>query len=129
MTHALFIDNDEGSLVLFREICRQMGIGYTGIQNPSQIMKLIPTLSAIDIVVLDLEMPHMTGYQVLNMFRSHSNLQNLTIVACSVHTGETEAAQAAGFNSFIVKPIDIDQFPQQLLAIMNGQAIWETHSH
>jgi CheY-like chemotaxis protein len=129
MTHALFIDNDEGSLVLFREICLQMGIGYTGIQNPSHIAKLIPTLSAIDIVVLDLEMPHMTGYQVLNTFRSLPHLQNLTIVACSVHTGETEVAQAAGFNSFIVKPIDIDQFPQQLLAIMNGQAIWETHSH
>lgn len=102
-----------------------MQIGYTGIQHPSQIEKVIPTLSPIDIVLLDLEMPNMNGYQVLSLLRTYPSFQKLSIVACTVHTEAAERAQAAGFNSFIIKPIDIDRFPEQLIAILNGQMIWE----
>jgi CheY-like chemotaxis protein len=127
MIHALFIDNDLGSQILFEEICRDQGIQYTGIKDPVQIEKHLNHLSTVNVVVLDLEMPHHNGYEVLSKLRSHPNFERLPIAACTVHNNELERAQSAGFNSFIIKPLKLALFAQQLLTISQGGSIWETH--
>ena len=35
-----------------------------------------------------------------------------------------QAAHAAGFDGFIGKPIDPDRFPEQIRAILKGEAVW-----
>lgn len=127
MIHAVFIDNDQGSLVLFEEISRQYKIQYTGIINPDQVEQVLSQLLHLDIIFLDLEMPKYNGYDILKLIRSHEKFQSISVVACTVYSDEIERARNAGFDSFIVKPIDVEQFPLQLQAILQGEAIWETH--
>ncbi len=128
MIHAVFIDNDQSSLVLFEEICRQRRIQYTGIKKPELVVQALSQLSDVDIVLLDLQMPKHDGYEVLILLRTLPGFQSIPIVACTVYGDEMERAKNAGFSSFIVKPLKIDRFPDQLLAILQGQLIWETHS-
>jgi len=128
MIKAVFIDNDQSSLVLFEELCRQYQIQYTGIQKSDQLEQYISQLGSADIILVDLDMPKRNGYEVLKWLRSHSELQAVPIVACTVYTDKVEDAQSKGFSSFIAKPLNISLFFEQLLNIIRGQPIWETHS-
>lgn len=128
MVHAVFIDDDQSSLVLFEEVCRLYKIQYTGIQKPEQVVRQLSSLSHVDIILLDLQMPKYSGYDILKQLRSQPELQSLPIVACTVYSDEMERARDAGFSSFIVKPLNINRFPDQLASILQGQGLWETHS-
>lgn len=59
MPHVLFIDDDYPSLILFEEVCRQHGLQYIGIQNPTDLAK--SNLVGVDMVFVDLDMPLMIG--------------------------------------------------------------------
>jgi len=127
MIKAVFIDNDQSSLVLFEELCRQYQIHYTGIQKSDQIEQYISQLASADIIFVDLDMPKRNGYDVLKWLRSHPELHAIPVVACTVYTDKVEDAQAKGFSSFIAKPLNLNLFFEQLLTIVRGQAIWETY--
>lgn len=127
MVTALFIDNDQGSLVLFEELCRYMGIMYVGLQNPTYIDTMKDVLPTFDIIFLDLEMPTVTGYTILKILRAYNLKKNCPIIACTVYNTERENARQAGFDSFIVKPLNVDRFPKQLESLLAGQQIWEMY--
>ena len=78
-----------------------------------------------DIVFIDLEMPQRNGYEILEELLKDSHYQSIPIVATSVHTGELQNVQSAGFSSFISKPLSKDKFPKQLSSILNGEAVWD----
>lgn len=128
MTCVLFVDNDAASLVLFRELCRLMGIECECVEKPAQLTAVIQKRPHFDLALVDLEMPQLTGYEVLKLLRSLPQFQTTPIVACTVYVGEFDQAYRAGFNSFITKPINIDRFPEQIMALVAGQTIWERYS-
>jgi CheY-like chemotaxis protein len=78
-----------------------------------------------DIVFIDLEMPQMNGYEILSELLKDVQYQSIPLIASSVHTGELRTVQAAGFHSFISKPLSKDKFPKQLRHILDGEAIWD----
>jgi two-component system, sensor histidine kinase and response regulator len=64
----------------------------------------------IDIVLMDLQMPEMDGFQATAKLRSDSRFATLPIVAMTAHatTEERQRCLAAGMNDHIAKPIDPD---------------------
>ena len=59
-----------------------------------------------DIVLLDIEMPRMDGFEVLRIVRRDPHLQNLPIIMITSRTGEKHKQQAfdLGVNRFLGKP-------------------------
>ncbi|MFN8527146.1 MAG: response regulator [Anaerolineae bacterium] len=129
LSHILFVDNDAASLVLYQEICLMIGIEARCFQKPLQLAAEVEKLPTIDAAIIDLEMPNLNGYEVLTLLRAMPRFYTIPIVACTVYSGEIDRAIQAGFDGFIMKPINIDRFPEQLMAILNDQAIWERHSN
>ena len=128
MLKAVFLDNDQSSLVLFEELCRQYQIYYTGIQKSDQLEQYISQLASADIIIVDLEMPKRNGFDVLQWIRSHPTLKSIPVVACTVYTDQMEHTRDSGFSSFMVKPLNVNRFFEQVQKIIQGQPIWETHS-
>ena len=71
-------------------------------------------------------MPRLDGYQVFDILKSYPHLKNVPVVAYSVHVSELNAARSRGFDSFLGKPLDVDQFPSQLTQILKGEGVWST---
>lgn len=69
---------------------------------------------SIDAVVLDLEMPGMSGVEVARQLRRDAPAATLPLIAVTGHSGATHrmAAQEAGCDAVLVKPYD----PDELLA-------------
>ena len=67
-----------------------------------------------DIILLDIEMPDMTGFEVMDKIKKDNKLQNIPVIFVTSHASETLVAKAVGQGAvdYIVKPFD----PNILLA-------------
>ena len=65
-----------------------------------------------DLMLLDLNMPKMDGKQLLKQMRADPNLRRIPVVALTTSKQESDIIRTydLGANSYIVKPVDMDQF-------------------
>jgi two-component system response regulator len=75
------------------------------------------------VVFLDLKLPFITGVEVLREIRADPRTSRLAVVilTSSAEDQDLQACYALGVNSYIVKPVDIDQF---FAAIQQVGAYW-----
>jgi two-component system cell cycle response regulator DivK len=66
-----------------------------------------------DLVLLDLGLPDMDGWQVLTQMRSDPDTHGLRVVAFTAHAmvGDEQRVLDAGFDGYLSKPIDFSTFP------------------
>ena len=71
----------------------------------------------VDLVLMDIQMPVMDGYEAARRIRAMPALASLPIVALTAGAFQTQrdAAAAAGMNGYIAKPFDVDQAVAQIL--------------
>ncbi|KAB2873263.1 MAG: response regulator, partial [Burkholderiaceae bacterium] len=76
-----------------------------------------------DAVLMDVQMPAMSGYEVTRLLRQRHDAQALPIIALTAAalTSERELALAAGMNAFLTKPIDAQRLQEALLAALGAR--------
>ena len=91
------------------------------------VVQLAETVGKLDLILLDLGLPHENGYEILQALRRRPQFTNTLVVAITGHTSleEMRKAQDAGFDGFIGKPLQFDRFPDQLRRILDGKQVWE----
>lgn len=64
-----------------------------------------------DLVLLDISLPEMDGYEVAAHIRKTEGIENIPIIAVTAHAmaGDEEKALAAGCSDYLSKPIDEDE--------------------
>jgi len=69
-----------------------------------------------DLILLDLYIPKMDGYEVTRILKGDEDLRGIPIIAITAHAmkGKREEALAAGFDGYITKPINVRELPQQI---------------
>jgi len=69
-----------------------------------------------DLILLDIQLPVMDGYEVARQLRSNPELNKVPIIAVTSYamSGDREKALSAGCNGYIEKPIDPDTFLAQV---------------
>jgi len=79
-----------------------------------------------DVIFLDIHVKPYDGFEMLKMLREHPNYRKVPVVAltASVMNEEVEQLRVAGFDSCFATPLDIDQFPDRLQRVLNGEVMW-----
>jgi CheY-like chemotaxis protein len=74
-----------------------------------------------DLILLDLNLPKISGFEILSKLKSNDDLKQIPIVIFTTsHTQEDiEKCYKLGANSFISKPIDLDSFIDTIRVIGN----------
>ena len=111
----LLADDNAPSRELMREILEPCGYDVAEAANGREALDLIRN-SPPDVVLLDLQMPVMDGFAVIHAVRSDERLRLLTVIAltASAMLGDRERAIAAGFDSYIAKPISLENVRNQI---------------
>jgi excisionase family DNA binding protein len=103
----LVIDDDENFLEVVRELLTASGFAVETARQGFLAGYLVGRRTP-DVIVLDLVMPGLDGYEVLALLREREESRGIPVVACTSLRGpETEARlKNAGFDAFVRKPID-----------------------
>ena len=73
-----------------------------------------------DLVLLDITLPELDGWEVARRIRADADLAQTPIVACTAHamSGDEEKAYAAGCNGYLAKPIDEDELWRLIASLL-----------
>lgn len=73
-----------------------------------------------DLVLLDINMPDMDGYKLLELIRNDSAISTIPVVAITANAlpSDIEKGLAAGFADYLTKPLEINQFIAQLRRLL-----------
>lgn len=124
--NALIIDDDDASIDVLQSLFSKIGVATTTIDGLSHnITAELETATPVDIVFVDLEMPIMNGYEVLEELLGSPEFEAVPIVAHSIHISHLNEAYDAGFHSFIGKPLNRHTFEEKLQRILSGEQVWE----
>lgn len=79
-----------------------------------------------DIILLDIHMEPITGFEMLKHLRNDLGYEDAKIVAltASVMNEEVELLKESGFDAVIGKPINVASFPELIRRIAKGETIW-----
>jgi two-component system, cell cycle response regulator len=71
-----------------------------------------------DVVLMDIQMPGMDGFEALKLIRAEEDTADTTVVAVTAlaMVGDHDQVMAAGFDGYIAKPITPDAFVDQVEA-------------
>ena len=129
--YVLVVEDNLRNFVLIARL-----LAYLGVKNCQwkasgwQVLEFADSMRRVDLVLLDIHIPDEDGYAVLARLRGDSRFCNTRIVAVTADASQESLlrAKAAGFDGFIGKPLNPDEFPNQVRSILQGQAIWSCSS-
>jgi PAS domain S-box-containing protein len=103
----LIVDDQESNVVLLEQTLREGG--YTRIastMNPEEVCALHRE-NAYDLILLDLQMPGMDGFQVIAGLKTNAADAYLPVLVVTAQPGHKMRALQAGARDFISKPFDL----------------------
>lgn len=90
----------------------------TAADGPSALQMVASTVP--DVVVMDLDLPGMSGIEVARALRAQAANVSLPLIAVTGHTGtKLDAAREAGFNAALVKPCAPDALTTQIRHLLS----------
>ena len=108
-TRVLVVDDDFRNLFALTALLeRSQANVITAESGADALALLVDGSGAVDIVLMDIMMPVMDGYETIRAIRSLDGLGDLPIIAVTgkVVSGERERCIAAGANDYVPKPVD-----------------------
>ncbi len=113
----LLVEDNAINQQVARELLTGLGLIVQITANGREAVEAVLTgQTAFDVVLMDLQMPEMDGYEATRRVRERFGPEQLPIVALTAHALESEHQKclAAGMNDHLPKPVD----PEQLLAML-----------
>jgi CheY-like chemotaxis protein len=118
----LIIDDDARNIFALSLVLRGRGYTVLSASNARDGIELLRTNKNIHIVLLDMMMPDMDGYQALVQIKSDETLINIPVIAVTAQAmqGDREKCLLAGATDYISKPIDMDKLQIILVQYLQG---------
>ncbi|MES2496572.1 MAG: response regulator [Pseudomonadota bacterium] len=119
----LLIEDNEQNRYLATFLLERNGFEVISAQDGVRGIELAREIDP-DVILLDIQLPGMNGYQVAEALRRLPQLDARAIVAVTSYAmvGDREKAIDAGCNGYIEKPIDPDNFVAQVMHFVKEQS-------
>ncbi|MDR1165112.1 MAG: response regulator [Deltaproteobacteria bacterium] len=118
----LLVEDNDVNVLVAKSLMRKMGLSVTVAENGQVAINILRESYAkrppepFDLVLMDLQMPVMDGYEATRRVRAMPECQGLAIVAMTAHAfaEERDKCFATGMNGHLSKPIDVAILTQTL---------------
>ena len=111
----LVAENDEDNRLMLRFLLEMKGYRVVEARDGQEAIEVAQT-ERPGLVLTDLHMPRLNGFEITRYLRLHPQLRKVPIVVVSGHdpTQHRKLALAAGCTEYLVKPIDFDRLEKLL---------------
>jgi HAMP domain-containing protein/CheY-like chemotaxis protein/signal transduction histidine kinase len=113
---ALLVDDDARNIFALSSVLERRGMKVLTATTGNEAISLVESNPAIAIVLMDIMMPQMDGYQTIGAIRQNPSFGRLPIIALTAKAmkGDREKCLEAGASDYLAKPVNTEQL---LLAI------------
>jgi CheY-like chemotaxis protein len=107
-TKALMVEDDHNSRFALTILLERVGLTVVAATNGAAALQTLKHSAGIDIVLMDIMMPIMDGYETMTAIRKLPDCKDLPIIAVTakVFDGERQRCLAAGASDYIPKPLN-----------------------
>jgi CheY-like chemotaxis protein len=107
----LLVDDDARNVFALSSVLERRGMRVLAATTGNEAIQLIETEPAVAIVLMDIMMPGMDGYQAMEVIRSKPEHQRLPIIALTAKAmkGDREKCLEAGASDYLAKPVNTEQ--------------------
>jgi hypothetical protein len=112
----LIVDDDVRNVFALTSVLEAHGMEVLYAENGKDGIDLLRQTPEVDLVLMDIMMPELDGYETTRLIRADESFKQLPIISLTAKAmkGDRERAIAAGASDYITKPVDTDQ----LLSLM-----------
>ena len=107
----LIVDDDQRNIFALRLTLKAKGYQVLSSTSASEAMEILEGNKGVALILMDMMMPEMDGYETIKNIRQHEDYARLPIIAVTAKSmiGDREKCIQAGASDYISKPVDIDQ--------------------
>jgi CheY-like chemotaxis protein/HAMP domain-containing protein len=107
----LLVDDDVRNIFAMTSVLERFKMDVVSAENGRDALNLLEQDKEIDIVLMDIMLPTMDGYETIGAIRQIAEFEDLPIIAVTAKAmkGDREKCLAAGASDYISKPVDADQ--------------------
>jgi CheY-like chemotaxis protein len=114
--HVLIVDDDMRNIFALKAVLKSRAIPCLSAATSAEALQLLSADHQVGVVLMDIMMPDMDGYEAISALRAMSWNSRLPIIAVTAKAmvGDREKCLEAGADNYISKPIDVDELLVQL---------------
>jgi signal transduction histidine kinase/DNA-binding response OmpR family regulator/HAMP domain-containing protein len=116
--HALVVDDDVRNIFALTALLERQGMTVLHAESGREAIQLLHENPSVEVVLMDIMMPDMDGYETMSAIRRIAGFENLAIVALTAKAmkGDREKCLEAGASDYVAKPVDAEH----LLALIRS---------
>lgn len=113
----LIVDDDPRNIFALTATLRSKGYECMSCSGASEAINLLRTDKPVDVVLMDMMMPEMDGYEAIPLIKALPERESMPVISVTAQAmvGDREKCLKAGADGYISKPIDVDK----LLELLN----------
>ena len=101
----LIVDDDHEGRDLVRAVLMQSGAEVLPAESAEAAQEILSKVTP-DVIITDIAMPEMDGFEFARRLRANEQTKSTKIIALSAFPPSANASNEAGFDAYLVKPID-----------------------
>lgn len=115
----LLVDDDMRNVFALGKILKEKGLEIIKAENGKMALEALEQESEIDMVLMDIMMPEMDGYECMREIRKQEKFKDLPIISLTAKAMKDDRQKCidAGANDYIAKPVDVER-------LMSLMRIW-----
>lgn len=113
----LIIDDDSKNIFALSAVLKSKKYACVSATSADQGLKILSANKNIGVVLMDMMMPDMDGYEAIGKMKSDEELKNIPVIAVTAQAmvGDRQKCLNAGADGYISKPVNVDE----LLRLLN----------
>jgi len=107
----LLVDDDSRNIFALSSVLERRGMEVLTATTGSEAIAVLESRSDVAIVLMDIMMPGMDGYETIQVIRTNPGFRRLPILALTAKAmkGDREKCLEAGASDYIAKPVNVEQ--------------------
>lgn len=122
MFHILVVDDDKHTRLLFRTVLESENYTVFTAENGVKALDVMEA-EHIDLVVLDIMVPELDGYEFTRLLRESNNTLPVLMVSAKQLPSDKKKGFLAGTDDYMTKPVDEDEFLLRIKALLRRAKI------
>ena len=117
----LIIDDDRNNILALNAVLKSKGFECDSASNAASGLEMLQENSRFGLVLLDMMMPEIDGYEAMEKMNALPSIRKIPIVAVTAQAmpGDKERCLKAGASGYVSKPIDVEELEKLIHQLLN----------